>query len=79
MRSYFPPSHHPFEPDEADIQKCAYFLWFEKGRPVGRDLDIWLEAKERLRHQHHRRLETVRLVGPRSRAAASRVRRFANI
>ena len=39
-----------FEPTEADIQKCAYLLWQEEGRPTGRDLDLWLAAKELVRH-----------------------------
>ncbi len=33
-----------------DIQKCAYYLWLEAGRPVGRDLEFWDSARERLRH-----------------------------
>ena len=46
---------HPpplFEPAEADIKRCAYFLWIEEGRPEGQDLAIWLTAKELLRHRH---------------------------
>lgn len=39
------------EPREGDIQKAAYYLWLELGRPLGRDVQTWLEAKERLRHQ----------------------------
>ena len=39
-----------FEPSEAEIQKCAYFLWKEEGSPSGRDLDIWLRARELVRH-----------------------------
>lgn len=49
-----------FEPAEADIQKCAYFLWKEEGSPSGRDLDIWLRARELVRHHaatHRPRLE----------------------
>ncbi|HEX7630968.1 MAG TPA: DUF2934 domain-containing protein [Lacunisphaera sp.] len=42
------PDH--FEPAEADVQKCAYFLWKEEGSPAGRDLDIWLRARELVRH-----------------------------
>lgn len=40
-----------FDPAEAEIQKAAYFLWLEEGRPVGRDLELWLTAKELLRHR----------------------------
>lgn len=40
------------EPREADIQKAAYFLWVELGRPAGRDLEMWLAAKEMLQHRH---------------------------
>ncbi len=39
-----------FEPAEAEIQKCAYFLWKEEGSPPGRELDFWLRAKELVRH-----------------------------
>jgi hypothetical protein len=42
---------HAYEPAEADIQRCAYFLWIEEGRPTGQDLNIWLTAKELLRHK----------------------------
>jgi Protein of unknown function (DUF2934) len=40
-----------FEPPEDQIRKCAYTLWQEAGHPAGRDLDIWLAAKELVRHQ----------------------------
>ncbi len=43
-------SHAQFEPAEADIRKCAYSLWKEEGSPSGRDLDIWLKARELVRH-----------------------------
>lgn len=39
------------EPTEADIQHAAYYLWQEQGRPSGRDLDIWLSAREQLKHR----------------------------
>jgi len=32
------------------VQKEAYYLWQERGCPIGTDLDLWLEAEERLRH-----------------------------
>lgn len=38
------------EPTEHEIQHAAFLLWEEQGRPVGRDLEIWLAAKERLKH-----------------------------
>lgn len=41
----------PSQPAEADIQKCAYYLWKEEGSPAGRDLDFWLAARERLEHR----------------------------
>lgn len=71
-------SHHPapthFEPAEADIQRCAYFLWQEEGRPEGQDLNIWLTAKELLRHRRasHRKELAQRQpapAGPRRRLA----------
>jgi hypothetical protein len=44
------PQPRLFEPAEDEIQKYAYFLWQEEGRPAGRDLEIWLIAKELARH-----------------------------
>ncbi len=46
-------SAHPHEPAEKEIQHAAYYLWEERGRPAGRDLEIWFAARERLRHQSH--------------------------
>jgi len=51
MNPHTKSTSHTFEPAEADIQRCAYFLWIEEGRPAGQDLDIWLTAKELLRHR----------------------------
>ena len=51
MNRSLPHSLPHFEPAEADIQRCAYFLWLEEGRPDGQDLAIWLTAKELLRHR----------------------------
>ena len=42
------------EPTEQEIQHAAYLLWIEGGRPEGRDLEHWLEAKEMLCHRHGR-------------------------
>ena len=42
------------EPTEAEIQHAAYFLWIERGRPAGSDLENWFAAKELLRHHHGR-------------------------
>jgi hypothetical protein len=50
MRRHDQPHQPSFEPAEADIQQRAYFLWREAGCPAGRDLDLWLTAKEMLRH-----------------------------
>jgi Protein of unknown function (DUF2934)/Putative peptidoglycan binding domain len=35
--------------DEQAIREFAHQLWEEKGRPQGRELEIWLEAEARLR------------------------------
>lgn len=48
------------EPTEAEIQHAAYLLWIENGRPEGRDLEHWLEAKELLCHRHGRDARTRR-------------------
>jgi hypothetical protein len=49
------PSGLSLEPTEQEIQHAAFLLWEEQGRPAGRDLEIWLAAKERLKHAlpHH--------------------------
>jgi hypothetical protein len=36
------------KPTHDQIAKAAYFLWIEKGRPNGRDREIWAEAEKRL-------------------------------
>ncbi|MDI1336581.1 MAG: DUF2934 domain-containing protein [Lacunisphaera sp.] len=51
MNRSLPHPPTPFEPAEADIQRCAYLLWQEEGCPEGQDLNIWLTAKELLRHR----------------------------
>lgn len=33
---------------EAEVRDLAYHLWVEAGKPVGRDLDFWLAAEQRL-------------------------------
>ena len=45
------PSNPPFEPAEHEIQHAAYFLWQEAGCPPGQDVELWLAAKELLRHR----------------------------
>jgi len=40
-------------PTESEIQHAAFLLWEKQGRPANRDLEIWLEAKERLAHSLH--------------------------
>jgi hypothetical protein len=44
------PRRLTLEPTELEIQHAAFLLWEEQGRPAGRDLEIWLAAKERLKH-----------------------------
>ena len=39
------------DPSDQEIQHAAYYLWQEEGRPVHRDLEIWLAAKEHLKHR----------------------------
>lgn len=50
-----PRTHHPaqppvFEPTDQQIQHTAYLMWDAAGKPAGRDLEIWLAAKERVKH-----------------------------
>lgn len=44
------PDRLTLEPTEEEIQHAAFLLWEAEGRPAGRDLEIWLAAKERLKH-----------------------------
>lgn len=48
------PRRLPHDPTEQEIQHAAYFLWEAEGRPAGRDLEIWLAARERLKHAARR-------------------------
>jgi hypothetical protein len=36
------------EATEDEIKVCAYFIWEQEGRPVGRALDHWLQAELQL-------------------------------
>jgi hypothetical protein len=53
-------------PSEKDIRRAAYHLWEEAGRPLGRDLEFWFRARERLH-----RPEPVRIL-PRPAASTAR-------
>jgi hypothetical protein len=33
------------EATEDEIAICAYFIWEQEGKPVGRALDHWLQAE----------------------------------
>jgi len=33
------------------VQKRAYYIWQESGRPQGKDWDIWLAAEQDIRSQ----------------------------
>jgi len=35
------------------VRDLAYSLWEQQGRPVGRDLEHWLEAERRLGRERH--------------------------
>jgi hypothetical protein len=35
------------------IRTAAYFLWEEAGRPIGRDLEFWTKAEEKLAYDFH--------------------------
>jgi hypothetical protein len=37
--------------DEATLRERAYYLWLERGRPSGQDLEIWHAARVLL-HDH---------------------------
>ena len=47
------------EPTPEQIAEAAYFIWQERGRPIGRDQEHWQEAEMRLRKPAARR-KTVR-------------------
>ena len=63
MKSLTHPAPSHFAPSEEEIQHTAYLLWQAEGRPVGRDLDLWLRAKEALCHRHTERPPDVPLTG----------------
>ena len=68
------------EPSESEIQHAAFLLWEERGRPANRDLEIWLAAKERLKHSLHlhpadaQRAKNAHLLPRTQRAAIAGVR-----
>jgi hypothetical protein len=39
------------EPTEAQIRERARQIWLERGRPVGRDEQNWLDAERQLREE----------------------------
>ncbi len=49
MKSPRKPPILSFVTTDQEIQKCAYFLRQEEGRPAGRDVDRSLSAKELVR------------------------------
>ncbi len=52
-------------PAAEEIAVCAYLIWEQEGRPVGRELDHWLQAEVQLvsAYHHDRSLETARAEG----------------
>jgi Protein of unknown function (DUF2934) len=36
------------ETTEEEIAACAYFIWEQEGKPIGRTLDHWLQAELQL-------------------------------
>ena len=41
--------------DRDEVARRAYKLWQAAGRPVGQDLEFWLEAEGKLRSTKHGR------------------------
>ncbi len=41
--------HHP-PLNHDDIARCAYRLWEQEGKPVGRDQEFWFMAQQQLGH-----------------------------
>lgn len=39
---------HTNSPSAQEIAVCAYAIWEKEGRPHGRDVDHWLQAKAQL-------------------------------
>ena len=37
-----------FKATEEEIAVCAYFIWEQEGKPLGRALDHWLQAELQL-------------------------------
>jgi len=46
-----PAARPPAQPSVEEIALCAYGIWEREGRPVGRDLEHWLQAEAILRRE----------------------------
>lgn len=42
------PSSRPLAPTQDQIAALAHAIWIDRGCPVGRDVDHWLEAERQL-------------------------------
>ncbi len=40
------------KPPVEDVATCAYFLWEQRGRTDGHELDDWLEAERKIGSSH---------------------------
>lgn len=44
-------------PTDEFIRNAAYYIWQSKGKPIGKDLEIWDEAKRLSYESYGRRLD----------------------
>lgn len=64
----------PFNPTETEIRRAAYFLWEAEGRPAGRDRELWLAARDRLKWGHALRATHARPFARNAQPATRRIR-----
>lgn len=57
------PSSRPLAPTQDQIAALAHAIWTDRGCPVGRDVDHWLEAERQLGGPAAKPVLTKRLPG----------------
>jgi hypothetical protein len=45
-----------------DISKRAYEIWEEQGKPVGKDMEHWLQAEQELRQNNFKEQQTQKVT-----------------
>jgi Protein of unknown function (DUF2934) len=66
-------------PSHDEISECAYQIWEQEGRPLGRALDHWVEAELQLVLSSIWRNQDLRKGRTSRRALPGRARRFPSL